>query len=1095
MTHRGSTWLAVTSVVVALALVVGGLVVVHNSRDRQETDSTVALGLQAPSAFDLSVTALTSPFVGRAQPVTVQLAAPAGVKVTRIELWDDGRPYYELDDTQVVREPTTGAVRFAIDVVPMTAGAHVLLARAYDDTGAMAQSLPLALPVLDLPQDLTAASAPLPAMRFNAAPGDTLAAIADRLGVDVASLVAADGTADPTAVLPRNVLVTGTVPPVTSVKVPDAVAGLATDLTVALDGCAAVVTSTSPTDLRIYGGGGMVALGDLSPGGELRLATLPVGPTVLVAYAPHDGALPPSHPVTVTIPDTCARDAWTGNAYITGGLLLTDDPITHPYAYIAVDKGTWQRLPAADGQFLNGAATSLSDLRSLIDLSHYDQIDLEVWSGDTGAVAASGQYCRKDGAHAEPGASSASGGECTPAAAAPSGAPGTSASKPITLSLSPAAHLVPSVNISGDPTAMESWQVTGPGAATFATDAATQGYGAVMYQFSLIPFGPGSSGLNPPGVFYQVRSDVYGAASVEPWSWHGALVTDEDLANVDNLSLTDELALSMLKQHIAQGANLIDTVYVRAVAVEQVPNTSQYVSRGATSNTIELTMPTGLEGSWPQIAKGSVTVTPGRDILAITNGYAKLAAGNNPADVRGVTTTCHEVAAYPDPHAFTMYPFGAPTWRTKDGVTYQAGSPRNPADAMVAKATGPSDLSQATMLWPRDDAIYCLDMDADVKRLHDHDNDEPPSCGLGCVLSFVVYGALQGFVVGGPYGALSGALMGLAVGLGSAMDPAFYGLVMDAWDKVAGFYNQVFNVVWEVVDAVNPVCHSAKALGDSAQQFCDGTFRAVGDAVLTYYTGAPPQLATSAQLQAAEDGNLNAVIMLALDTGLKKLGLSCETFAMSGAEVNAAFTAARNVGADAPDLSSVKDAQGNLSGCAALSGVLTTSVRAALVDRQAQIMQAITGIRSVPGLVLSPVSDERPVIVVSGTPTFAPGYAQTCPMVANTEITDGGTTFRMYPVHGTAWLKYGAMGADGVRGPDAWTGELPVPPERSTAYPTKPSAAVMETLPARAGAAYLHVTVSSPCFAQDLSVDVPKYTFFGNAAAFYLDGRPIVAYH
>jgi hypothetical protein len=1099
-----SAWFAGVAALVALALVTGGLAVVKRSREPQAEAAPVVLGTPAPSAFDLSLTPVTSPFVSRGEPVSVVLAADSGVDVSRVEVWQDGQLYFELDDASLVTDPTTGAVRFALDVVPMTAGGHVLLARAYDGAGEMAQSIPIALPVLDLPQDLgianptnTSGTAVFPAMRFSAAPGDTLTTIADRLGVDAASLAAADGTDDVSATLKAGVQVTGTVPAINSLKPPKSGTKVATDISVKLDGCAAVVTSATTGDLRIYGGAGMIALGDLPDGGELRLTSLPIGPTVLAAYSPSGASpmLPPSAPVTVTIPDTCGRDAWTGGAFITGGMLLTDDAVTKPYVYLALDKGRWQRVPAQDGQFLNGGSTNVSDLRQLVDLAHYDQVDLEVWSGATGELVASAQYCRNDTEHPEPGASSASGGECTPAGAAPSGAPGTTATKPITLTLAQGDNLTKSIDVTGDPTAMQEWQVTGPAKATFSTDAHDQGYGAVAYQFSLIPFSPGSAGLDQPGVFYQATSDVYGVTSVDPWSWHGALISDDQLDGVDNLSLNDELALGMLKQHIAQGSNLIDTVYVRAVAVGQVPNTSTYVSRGATSNTIELVMPTGLEGTWPQIENASISVRPGRDIMAITNGHAKLSKPDSPPDVVNVTTTCHAVVSYPDPTAYTMYPFSAPKWRTKEGVTYQAGAPRSPTDVMIQKPGGMSDLSQAKQIWPRDDVIYCLDSDASYKRLHAHDNDEPPSCGLGCVLSFVVYGAIQGFVVGGPYGALTGALIGLGVGLGAAIDPAFYDEVMAAWDKVASFYNQVFNVVWKVVDAVNPVCQSAKSLGSSANKFCNGVFRSVGDAALTYYTGVPPQLATSQQMQATQDGDLDAMITLALDEGLKKLGLSCATFTLSGGEAQAILATASASGAQVPDLSQVKNSQGEISGCAALSGVLTKTVRAASIARQAQIMEAITGVRSVPGLVIAPVTDERPTVVFSGTPVSAPGYAQTCPVVANAQITEGGTTFRLYPVHATAWLKYGKTNADGVRAADQWTGELQIPYERSTAYPNTPSKAVMETVPAAAGAAYLHVTLSAPCFDEPISIDVPKYTFFGNAAAFYLDPRPIVGFY
>ena len=52
--------------------------------------------------------------------------------------------------------------------------------------------------------------------------------------------------------------------------------------------------------------------------------------------------------------------------------------------YLAVDKGEWQRIPQEEGTYLNGASTTMADLRQYVSLATYDQLDLEVWSGTRG---------------------------------------------------------------------------------------------------------------------------------------------------------------------------------------------------------------------------------------------------------------------------------------------------------------------------------------------------------------------------------------------------------------------------------------------------------------------------------------------------------------------------------------------------------------------------------------------------------------------------------------------------------------------------------------------------------------------------------------
>ncbi len=305
-----------------------------------------------------------------------------------------------------------------------------------------------------------------------------------------------------------------------------------TDIKAVLDGCDVVVTSSTPGALRVYGGAGMVALGDLPQGGELRLTNLPIGPTILAAYAPEgtDPKVPPSIPITVTIPDECARDGWTGDAYINGGIMLADYSVSQSYVYLAVDKGQWQRVPQKEGTYLNGASTTMADLRQYVNLDTYDQLDLEVWSGGTGeGPVATGHYCRADSSHTQTGGSSASGGECTPKGATTPGAPGSA--PPATLTINAVAvkdkkeiqdpsRFFVAIQLSTPPPgiAFNSQQKSSVDV-QFSTNAKALGVpGDVYYQFSYLPLTAGSTGANLPGVFYTAQANAKGELVLDPWA-------------------------------------------------------------------------------------------------------------------------------------------------------------------------------------------------------------------------------------------------------------------------------------------------------------------------------------------------------------------------------------------------------------------------------------------------------------------------------------------------------------------------------------------------------------------------------------------------
>ena len=183
-----------------------------------------------------------------------------------------------------------------------------------------------------------------------------------------------------------------------------------------------------------------------------------------------------------------------------------------------------------------------------------------------------------------------------------------------------------------------------------------------------------------------------------------------------------------------------------------------------------------------------------------------------------------------------------------------------------------SDLNVAKQSWPSDTYIYCQDFKADVKREASANAAarEQAQCGIGCIFSMVVFGAMQGFLVGGPYGALVGAAIGLGVGVASSLDPNFYALVTQAWDAIASVYNAVFTQVWKIVDATNLVCIGVGSVSKDAQSICNDGFQAVGSAVVAYYTGVPPSLPNSKEALALAEGDVEAFVYAQLDAMLRE---------------------------------------------------------------------------------------------------------------------------------------------------------------------------------------------------------------------------------
>lgn len=1116
----GSPWAAVISGAMALVMLTVAAVIYITGRPPERTAlAPVVLGERAPSAFAFDMVAASSPFVTRGEAVSLILTAPSDVELDRVEVWQDSELVYGLDDVESVAGPATGQVRFTMDLVPMTAGPHLALARAYDTHGNLAQSVPLAIPTLDREEDLGEFLAKnangeglWPSLHLTTAPGESLASIGNRLGLDPATLVSADGTTTLNAPLPRGTRVSGTIVPENKLKpIQQLSADTLSYLNVAVEGCEVVVTSQEQTDLRVYGGAGMVALGDLPAGGELRLGTLPVGPTVLVGYpaGTSDPDAKPSFPITVTIPDACARDGWTGDAYISGGLMLTDYSIPRPYAYIAIDKGTWQRVPLQEGTYLASSNTMVTDLRPFLNLTAYDQIDVQVWSGIRGeGPQASGHFCRAAATAQSTHGGSGSTGECAPAKApVVAGAPGAASALDLSISVEPApgtdaasaGHFnkyVPYPPANRTPGVAITARQTGPLKLRFVTDAVEvlSAVGAsptsLTYQFSYLPMTAGSSGLNVPGVFATKQANPDGSLEIDPWMWHATKATPDSLDEVDGLSLNDEIAWGIARQRLLQGHDLIDTVYVRVVATT-TSEAGNPVLAGAVSPNVKITMPPVWNGDYPTISAPTLSLAPGR----VVNAEWVKAVDRFSKNPTTAIELCHEVVRYPAKQTFRLF-----------GMEMDA----DPAF---------SDYKLAVAQWPSDKVLYCQDWNAPwERRAAAERRAAEQKCGVWCVLSFVIYGAAKGFLMGGPIGALIGAGVGLGVGLASAASDDFYQLFRGTWDMIASAYNSVFDKVWSVIDYINPICQGLGKITESkkAKAYCDTGFHAVGSVVVYAYTGMPTTILDSEQVFAEAEGNLTFLITRALDAALGELDLSCADFTLDESDGELVELVAKKLGVDPAKVKLTKDSSGKISGCAAIASLMTKAVMEMAMDRQGSVMQDITGIRKIPGLVLAPVGDTRPVLhfVAPRTDKTTKELPLSCPYVLNVEITPKeGKTQRLFPTEGMLEAPAASTSEWGKLLPQFWDTEIPIPESNPGGHdyyadsegrlnsrgwkPSGPSN-VREEVPAKPGAPYLHAQLDSPCFETTLVLDAPEFgadpTDSKAQAAYFSDGRTIRTY-
>lgn len=1097
----------------------------------------VALGEPMPSAFVLEVQIGGSPAITRGETATILVSGRSDRTIDSLELWADDHPYIVIDGDDMPEADQFGTIRLSLDYVPVGAGSHLVYARATDDQGGVAQSSPAGLSVLDLPEELGLGAA-VPStlqpsdMSIESVPGDTVEKVAARLMVTVPELTFWSPI-DPAAVMPPGTHITAPVhllPPDETLAVYPEITWKP-GLSISVDACTLQVTSTIKTTVRLYGGPGNVYIGDVLGNGKTLVGNLPLGKLVITGLPV--GASKPLMPMSVIVPDECARDGWTGDAVVSGGVLITEDPVEKPYVFIAVDKRQWLRVPGKEGSTL--ASGRINDLRSFIDLKKYDQLDVQVWTGDgfTAQMVAEGHYCRKNATSALAG-SSQSGGECDPPGAppAPTGL-ASSVAAGFALTIEPAAGSTAIVNLF-DQVGYDQ-VVMGTGPITLTTNAHGLGYQHVRFQFSFLPISQLSPNLTAPGVFHHIDAyTAYGESTVtfDPTAWQH--VSLEQALEGEELALQDQMAFDIAQANAIDGFGVVgNQIYVRAVALTGTgPDGTPPLSMGIATENALLFMQDSIGQSltYPSIVDPKITLIPGLD------ENASWTAANDPTSnwdqsiqtygSQSVAGTCVEVISYPTPGVYTVNTGAAgktiPADKDAFADNYSGGMGIGygaPADQDVVIPPDPTkdDYHYALARFPDKDAVYCIDEAAGNKRYTAayEAAKENAKCTLGCVLTLIVYGAAQGFLLGGPIGAVIGAIAGLYLGVLSYASPAFYKDLKKLWDQIAAIYNVAFDRIAAVLDKIDPICRGIGSLGEDAGEFCTSTVHVAAQAVISYYTKLPPRLNTTDELDAVADGQLEAAFELLLDAALKKLGLSCDTFTLESSEASDLFRKAGRWD------KAFGEKGTNLSGCKVLATIVVGEVRKALDKRQVEFMADIIGMPPIQGLVIAPIADRSPSVLIEAPESSYTKWGSGCPVVVNTTITENGRSYKFRPETSTIQLHRGIPTAAGVGAQDPfWYAQVPVgvPPQtywhaRPTGTgPIPPSdywmdrkhsyvdqASILSSKTAEHGTPYLHVVIDSPCFDKTYVFDAPKYagTFAqlaGVVPAFELDQRKAVGF-
>lgn len=1097
--------------VVASALIIGVAIVAKNKYlggDRV-ADTSKAL----PVDFASSLTPVDSPLVQRAQKVTFDLQSPAAAKVTTIQIWDNGRPYLTLAPKKPGDIRTGYVTSTSFDYVPTTAGQHILSARMTNAAGKVSLPAPFIVPAMDRPEDLygkapkvfvdgkSVGSDHVSHFAMIPSPGETPRTLSARLGVSTEDL-----RPEPTQTMLDAPYAPGT--PV-SYKFPSAVEankaattiGSLSDkapITVSVKDCVATVKLKDSVDVggevSLFANtplrSGYLQIGTVDKGKSFSTSGFPVGKTSIIAYREGTSlGLKTAIPVSLTVPSSCAELGWTGDARIVNGLLMTDEPVNRPYAYVSIDRGEWQRFPAGQGNFL--ASGTLNSVTSYLPTTKWDQLDVRVWTynGAKASEAAAGTFCRKNQPNPDPWSGSGSKGPCQ----APGPLPQddtvnvTKGSLSISASLGDLGAVGDAISGSGLEQAKD---VIGDGGYTddpFSDDptvsqtvhlgsdlpvkleaVASNQIKDISYQFSLFPISPNTTSLKPPGVFFTTKAKGT-KATVHPYVWRDARLPGTD-GDTMGLSFDDALSLELAKANLAAKHNLIDTLYVRAVASDnQCQNeclnngdTGHFNTTGIASNSVKIDMVDPKK--WLQL-KPTATIKPGLD----TDLPASASRGK-----------CFAVLEYPDKDSYKMFPGSAP-YVQKSKMAQIFGGPK--VETSIVKNDSykinpsVSDRSIAIQQWGEDkDLVHCLDPDAD-KLYSDsvaaYNAKKEAECDFACKASAVLFGFAIGFVTGGPAGAVIGAAAGYyfaydlkdVTGTLTELIVAYYGLV-------AAFYNTIRTGIAEGIGKFNPICLAVKAASEDGYSACATVVTVVVQAIITYYTGMPPTLPPSETVMAMAKGKAEVWAAAAVEAGLRQIpgvGSVCDTLTVTEDEAESLALGAGladELGTNGlkkmiTDNKRPDEEGGGISACALLAKAITKGLRDKISTfysgQVGSAMELPYGFP--PGTVTEPVTDTTPEVVIEAkTPLFL--TPQPCPVTANvTVLLDGGqdgenVLYTLRPIRTTLSVVPGSGTAKASLRIPVLPSSRAFPPGLLTLAPDYP-----KTLPK-----YLNVQVDSPCF-------------------------------
>lgn len=323
--------------------------------------------------------------------------------IVRLELWEGAR---RVEAALASSDGPAFHARW--DWTPQQAGETVLIARAIDAAGGVAQSRALRITVLDQPP---------PIVRLEIVPaldGETLEDVVARSGGDLHGAVRRNPGLTPGQPLAAGTEVAVPIPIVLSP--PPAARADGTDLAdiaLAADSTGLLAapeveatTSACSTELRIANKATAatgLAVYRLSPGTDTftKVATFPatsggvvpftapaVGGLNLFSVSVFDGDTEvQSDLVAVNVPTECGQ--WSGEARLVGGRLVVRQPVERAYFYLSVDGGPWQRVPADPTRFIE-ARGGVLDASPFLPAIAGAELELEAWGWSGGQLLSLG---------------------------------------------------------------------------------------------------------------------------------------------------------------------------------------------------------------------------------------------------------------------------------------------------------------------------------------------------------------------------------------------------------------------------------------------------------------------------------------------------------------------------------------------------------------------------------------------------------------------------------------------------------------------------------------------------------------------------------